>query len=87
MHTPGCFINAALMLLEMVFLSIEYSFLVLQLEQLHLIMTTCAACSEHSYAQMGGKQKIIGFLVFNAINDLKMTVEVGFVVGAMPQIT
>ena len=47
---------------------------------------TFAACTEHSYAD-GWKEKIIGFLVFKAINDLKITVEVGFVVGIIPQIT
>ena len=30
---------------------------------------------------------MIAFLVFKAINDLKITVEVGFVVGMIPQIT
>ena len=30
---------------------------------------------------------MIGFLVFKAINDLKITVEVGLVVGTIPQTT
>ena len=36
---------------------------------------------------LGCGEKIIAFLVFNAINDLKIAVEVGLVVGTIPAIT
>ena len=49
-------------------------------------LITVAAWTEHSYAD-GWKEKIIGFLVFKAINDLKITVDVGLVVGIIPQTT
>ena len=48
--------------------------------------TICAAWAEDSWAD-GWKAKIIGLRVFNEINDLKIAVEVGLVVGVIPQIT
>ena len=45
-----------------------------------------AVSTQHFWA-FGWNPKIIGFLVFKAINDLKITVEVGFVTGVTPQIT
>ena len=48
--------------------------------------TTRAASAEDFWA-LGWKAKTIGFLVFNAIIDLKIVVEVGFVVGVTPQTT
>ena len=49
-------------------------------------LITIAACFELSWA-LGWNEKMIGFLVFKAINDLKITVEVGLVVGTIPQTT
>ena len=47
---------------------------------------TSAAFLEDSWAD-GWNANIIGFLVFKQINDLKITVEVGFVTGVIPAIT
>ena len=38
------------------------------------------------FLALGCGEKIIPFLVFNAINDLNIAVDVGFVVGTIPAI-
>ena len=48
--------------------------------------TIRAACLEHSFAA-GWKLKIIGLRVFKQINDLNTVVDVGLVVGTIPQTT
>ena len=48
--------------------------------------TNLAAAIVDSFA-LGCGEKIIAFLVFKQINDLKIAVEVGFVVGISPAIT
>ncbi len=48
---------------------------------------TILAASIVDLAALGCGEKMIAFLVFKAINDLKITVEVGLVVGTIPAIT
>ena len=48
--------------------------------------TILAAAIVHFFA-LGCGENIIAFLVFNAIKDLKIAVDVGFVVGMIPAIT
>ena len=48
--------------------------------------TIRAACADDSCAD-GWKAKIIGLRVLREINDLKIAVEVGLVVGVIPQTT
>ncbi len=49
-------------------------------------LITIAAAFELSCA-LGWNAKIMGFLVFRQISDLKITVDVGFVTGVIPAIT
>ena len=48
---------------------------------------TILAASIVHFVALGCGEKIIAFLVFKAINDLKIAVDVGFVVGTIPAIT
>ena len=48
---------------------------------------TILAASIVHFVALGCGEKIIAFLVFKAIKDLKIAVEVGLVVGTIPAIT
>ena len=47
---------------------------------------TTLAAAIVDFVALGCGEKIIAFLVFNAIKDLKIAVDVGFVVGIIPAI-
>ena len=48
---------------------------------------TMRAASHVHFFALGCGEKMIAFLVLSAIRDLKIAVDVGFVVGMIPQIT
>ena len=82
--TPGCFISAEVPSIDG--FSIHWIQFSGAPAAIAASRTIRAAWAEHCWAD-GWNEKIIGLRVFSAIRDLKMVVEVGLVVGTIPQTT